>query len=87
MPLLALVGKIIYEIGHGSLKGLSHLGFTCMDIESTVQVFTMVHDYLMHAIPDCHCQQMSFGVRFVKYALCKSGQLDTSIFRNVYEKI
>ncbi|KAF8220916.1 hypothetical protein L208DRAFT_1331134, partial [Tricholoma matsutake] len=87
MPSPALVGKIIYEIGCGSLKGLSCLGFACMDIESTVQAFTMVHNYLMHAIPDCCHQQMGFGVIFVKYALCKSGRLDTSIFRNVYEKI
>ncbi|KAF8221604.1 hypothetical protein L208DRAFT_1327073, partial [Tricholoma matsutake] len=37
VPLCASVGKIIYEIGHGSMKGLLHLGFACTDIESTVQ--------------------------------------------------
>ncbi|KAF8223959.1 hypothetical protein L208DRAFT_1314163 [Tricholoma matsutake] len=87
MPLCTSVGKLIYEIGHGSMKGLSHLGFACTNIESTVQAFTTVHDYLMHIIPDRHCQQMGFGVIFVEYALCKSGHLDTGIFRNVYEKL
>jgi hypothetical protein len=87
MPSPTLVGKIIYEISCGSLKGLSCLGFACTDVESTVQAFTMVHDFLMHAIPDRRRQQMGFGVIFVEYVLCKSGRLDTSIFRNVYEKI
>ncbi|KAF8218930.1 hypothetical protein L208DRAFT_1345495 [Tricholoma matsutake] len=45
MPSPASVGKIIYEIGHGSVKGLSCLGFACTDIESMVQAFTTVHDY------------------------------------------
>ncbi|KAF8234709.1 hypothetical protein L208DRAFT_1075067, partial [Tricholoma matsutake] len=83
MPSPTLVGKIIYEIGRGSLKGLLRLGFACMDVESTVQAFTTVHDFLMHAIPDRRHQQMGFGVIFVEYVLCKSGQLDISIFRNV----
>jgi hypothetical protein len=87
MPSPDLVGKIIYEIGQGSLKGLSCLGFACMDVESTVQAFTMVHNYLIHAIPDRRHQQMGFGVIFVKYVLCKSGQLNTSIFKSLYEKI
>ncbi|KAF8224070.1 hypothetical protein L208DRAFT_1313566 [Tricholoma matsutake] len=86
-PSPALVGKIIYEIGHGSAKGLSCLTFACMDIESTVRAFTVVHDYLKQVIPDHRCQQMDFGAIFVEYALCKSCRLDTNIFSSVYQNM
>ncbi|KAF8221897.1 hypothetical protein L208DRAFT_1325518 [Tricholoma matsutake] len=68
-PLLASVGKIIYEIGHGTLKGLSCLGFACTDVVTTVQAFTAVHDHLLDVIPENHQQQMGFSICFVEHTL------------------
>ncbi|KAF8223294.1 hypothetical protein L208DRAFT_1317448 [Tricholoma matsutake] len=85
-PLLASIGKIIYQIGCGALKGLSCLGFTCTDVATTAQAFTAVHNHLLDVIPENHRQQMGFGIFFVEHTLCKYGRLDTALFKSVYRK-
>jgi hypothetical protein len=58
MPSFNSIGKIIYEIGHGSLKGLHSLGFACANVTTTVQAFTAVHNHLLCVIPENCRQQM-----------------------------
>jgi hypothetical protein len=85
-PTLASVGKMIFQIGHGSATGLSRLGFTCSDVASTVQAFTAVHNHLLHVIPQWRREQMGFGVFFVEHALCKLNRLDSDLFRAVWKE-
>ncbi|KAF8231705.1 hypothetical protein L208DRAFT_1275658 [Tricholoma matsutake] len=86
MPSFTSIGKIIYEIGHGGLKGLHRLGFTCTDVTMTVQAFTAVHNHLLHIIPENCQQQIGFGIFFVEHALCKFRQLDIALFKAVYRE-
>jgi hypothetical protein len=81
------VGKLIFQINAGALKGLTGLGFSCTDASTTSQAFTAVYLFLSSRIPAMRLEQIGYGVFLVEYALCKTPRLDSRLFRTVYKDI
>jgi hypothetical protein len=80
------MGKVVYEIKAGGLKGLSTLGYACGNETEVTNAFQDIYERLRDRIPLNWQKQIGFNAIFIEHTMCKVVRMDTLKWRNIYEK-
>lgn len=86
LPSSEEMGRIIYEIKAGGLKGLSTLGYACGNEMEVTDAFQDIYKRLQDRIPLDRQQQIGFSAIFVEHTMCKVSRMNTLKWRNIYGK-
>ncbi|KAF6759706.1 hypothetical protein DFP72DRAFT_806004 [Ephemerocybe angulata] len=85
MPDDFTMGRLIFRIGKGGLKGLTALGFKVSTEDETADAFHALYDIVCKRISVERRAQMDFNVFVLEHMLCKFKRLSIKAYTDILE--